>query len=264
MKKYRAIIIDDERYIREALEMMVEQFCPEIELAGTAASASEGRELLTLNAVDIIFLDIAMPKEDGFAFLASIPKENYGIIFVTAFQEYALKALKASAIDYLMKPVNPMELKEAVSKAIKYHELRQNREDIKKVYHQSLDNLQEHVHSLNKPISKLTVTEQFGFKVLNVSDIMYFEADSNYTIIHLSGLNKIVSTRTLGDFEKILDGPEFFRIHKSVIINLYHLKGFSSYEGNFAELTDGTRLSISRRKVVEFREVISHFSKSLD
>ena len=100
--------------------------------------------------------------------------------------------------------------------------------------------------------------------MLNVSDIMYLQADSNYTIIHLSGLNKIVATRSLGDFEKILNDPAFFRIHKSTIINMNFLQAYSSYEGNFAELNDGTRLSISRRKLNEFREAVKHFSKSVE
>jgi len=204
-----------------------------------------------------------MPKEDGFAFLNTIPKENYGIIFVTAYQEYALRALKASAIDYLLKPVNTLELRYAVSKAIQYHEFRKTREELKKVYQESLDNLHENIHSENRPITKITVAEQFGFRVLNVADIMYLEADSNYTIIHLSGLNKIVATRTMGDFEKILDTPEFFRIHKSTIINMNFLKAYSSYQGDFAELTDGTRLSISRRKMSEFLEALSHFAKNI-
>jgi two-component system LytT family response regulator len=264
MKNYRAIIIDDERNIREALGIMLRDHCPEIKICGAAASAAEGRELLEEEVVDFIFLDISMPKEDGFAFLNTIPKENYGIIFVTAYEEYALRALKASAIDYLLKPVNPLELREAVSKAIQYHELRKNKAEIRSIYHQSLENLHDQVHSGNKMIEKITIAEQFGFRMVNVSDLMYLQADSNYTILHLSGLNKIVATRSLGEFEKILDNPEFFRIHKSTIINMNYLKGYSSYEGNFAELTDGTRLSISRRKLNDFREAVKYFSKSIE
>ena len=263
MKYYNAIIIDDERYVREALGLMLTENCPEIHLCGLAASASEGRELLKTNRVDFIFLDISMPKEDGFAFLNTIRKEDYGIIFVTAYQEYALRALKASAVDYLLKPVDTVELRDAVSKALQYHEFRLNREEIKKVYLESLQNLHENINSENKPITKITVAEQLGFRVLNVAEIMYLEADSNYTIFHLSGLNKIVSARTMGDFEKILEPPMFFRIHKSTIINMNFLKAYSSYQGDFAELTDGTRLSISRRKMNEFLEALSHFAKYL-
>ncbi len=261
MNQYSAIIIDDERNLREALERMLIRHCPEIVLAGSAASAAEGREMLKLHKVDIIFLDISMPKEDGFAFLGTIHKENYAIIFVTAYQEYALRALKASAIDYLLKPVNLSELREAVSKAIQYHEFRKSHDEGKKVYRESLDVLHDNIHSGNRPITKITVAGQFGFHLVNVADIMYMEADSNYTIIHLSGLNKIVATRTMGDFEKIINSPEFFRIHKSTIINMNFLKAYYNYQGDFAELNDGTRLSIARRKVSEFLEAVSHFAK---
>jgi len=264
VKQYHAIIIDDEKNIREALSLLLEEYCPEIQVCGTAASAHEGRELLKNNKVDFIFLDISMPGEDGFAFLRTIPKENYGIIFATAYQEHALKALKASAVDYLLKPVNAIELREAVSKAIQYHELRQIQSDARNIYHESLENLHEQVHSGENPVTKITVSEQFGFRMVNVKELMYLQADSNYTILHLSGLNKIVSTRSLGEFEKILEPPSFFRIHKSTVINMNYLRGFSSYEGNFAELNDGTRLSISRRKLNDFREAVKRFSKSVE
>jgi len=264
VKQYSAIIIDDERNIREALGLLLTEYCPEILVCGSATSPNEGRELLKKHEVDFIFLDISMPGEDGFAFLNSIQKENYGVIFVTAYQEYALKALKASAIDYLLKPVNPIELGEAVTKAVQCHEQRKQKENARQIYHESLENLYEHLHSKDRLISKITVSEQFGFRVVKVSDLMYLQADSNYTILHLSGLNKIVSTRSLGEFEKILEPPVFFRIHKSTIINMNFLQGYSSYEGNFAELKDGTKLSISRRKLNDFREAIKYFSKSLD
>jgi len=264
MKEYRAIIIDDERNVREALAIMLAEHCPEIKVCCTAASASVGRDILKSEEVDFIFLDISMPKEDGFSFLSSIPKENYGIIFVTAYEEYALRALKASAIDYLLKPVNPIELREAVSKAIQYLELRKTKASIRSIYNESLDNLNEQVSSGNKQIEKITIAEQMGFRMVKVSELMYLQADSNYTILHLSGLDKIVATRSLGEFEKILENPLFFRIHKSTIINLEFLKAYSSYQGNYAELTDGTRLSISRRKVIDFREAVNRFSKSIE
>ena len=263
MNKYNAIIIDDERNIREGLGLMIEEYCPEIFLSGTAASAHEGRELLRTREVDFIFLDISMPREDGFDFLNSIPHENYGIIFVTAYEEYALNAIKASAIDYLLKPVNPLELREAVNKAIKFHELRIASSDARNIYGQSLETLHEQARPESGHIEKITVSDQFGFRMVKVSDLMYLEADSNYTILHVSGLEKIVATRTLGEFEKLIDNSLFFRIHKSILLNLNYLRGYSSHEGYFAELTDGTRLSISRRKVNEFREAVKQLSKSL-
>jgi len=264
MKEYTAIIIDDEKNIREALLILLGQYCPEIHVCGTADSASEGRKLLENYKVDFIFLDISMPREDGFAFLRSIPSNNYGIIFATAHQEHALRALKANAVEYLLKPVNPIELKEAVNKAIYNHDLRRNYTELREVYNQSLNNLQEHLQSKNSQVTKLTIAEQWGFRIVNVEDLIYLQADSNYTNLYLTGDRQIIATRTLGEFEKLLDGNRFFRIHKSTIINLTFLEGYSSYQGNFAELNDGTLLSISRRKLLEFREKVKHFSNRTD
>jgi len=264
MKEYSAVIIDDEKNIREALSILLSQYCPDIHICGIAGSAAEGRKLLENNKVDFIFLDISMPKEDGFAFLRSIPSKNYGVIFATAYQEYALRALKANAVDYLMKPINPFELQEAVKKAIYNHELRRSYSEFQDVYNQSLNNLQEQMQSKNTLVTKLTIPDKLGFRLVNVAELIYMEADDNYTILYLTGDRKILATRTLGEFEKILEGPEFLRIHKSTLINLNFLAGYSSFQGNFAELKNGSRLDISRRKLPEFREKVKHYSISID
>ncbi len=264
MKEYNAIIIDDEKNIREALSILLSQYCPEIHICGIAGSAGEGRKLLEKNIVDFIFLDISMPKEDGFAFLRSIPCNNYGVIFATAYHEYALRALKANAVDYLLKPINPFELQVAVKKAIYNHELRLNYSGIQDVYGQSLNNLQEHMQLKNNLLTKLTIPDKLGFRLVKVDELMYLQADDNYTVLSLTGNQKIIATRTLGEFEKMLDSPEFFRIHKSTIINLNFLVAYSSFQGNYAEIKDGTRLDISRRKLPEFREKVKHYSISIE
>ncbi len=263
MKEYTAIIIDDEKNIREALSILLGQYCPQIKVCGLAESASEGRILLENYKVDFIFLDISMPREDGFAFLRSIPDNTYGVIFATAHQEHALRALKANAVDYLLKPVNPIELKAAVDKAIYNLDLRRNYQELREVYYQSLHNMHDQLQSKTGRVTSLTVAEQFGFKIINVEELIYLQAESNYTILHLTEKRQIIATRTLGEFEKMLDEKRFFRIHKSTIINLSFLSGYSSYEGNFAELKDGTLLNISRRKLIEFREKVKQFSISL-
>ena len=261
MKEYVAIIIDDEKNIREALTTLLEQYCPEIRVCGTADSASEGRKLLEANNVDFIFLDISMPREDGFAFLRSISNNDYGIIFATAHQEHALRALKANAIDYLLKPIHPVELKEAVAKAIRNQELRRNHSEIQTVFNQSLDNLQENIQSKNNHVTRITVAEQFGFRIVNTDEIIYLEADSNYTTLYLADGKRIIATRTLGEFEKILD-DRFFRTHKSVIININFLLGYSSYQGSTVEMKNGANLIISRRKVLELRDRINYISNT--
>jgi len=231
-------------------------------VCGTAASASEGRLLLKNEKVDFIFLDISMPGEDGFAFIRSIENRNYGIIFATAHQEHALRALRANAIDYLLKPISPFELQDAVKKAIFNHELRQSYKEAREVYNQSLDNLQDNIQMKNGSLTRITIVEQFGFRIVNVEDLIYLEADNNYTTLHLRDGKKIVATRTLGEFEKLLESISFYRIHKSTIINLNFLTGYTSYQGNFAELKDGTILNISRRKLIEFREKVQKFSNT--
>ena len=264
MRRYNAIIIDDEINLQHTLEILIKQNCPEINIIGKASSAKEGRQLLGENPVQLIFLDISMPNENGFDFLASIPKQDYAIIFTTAYEEYALQAIKANAIDYLLKPIDSSELKEAVTKAIAYHNLRSQKDEIQKVYQESLENLTEQINSGEQIPKKITVVEKFGFRIVEIDTIRYLEADSNYTIIHLSNLEKIISSKSLGEFEKVLHPITFFRIHKSNIINLNYLKGFSSFQGYFAILDDSTKLSISRRRFNEFREAVSNLSKSID
>lgn len=264
MTKYNAIIIDDEANVQEALQILIQRNCPNINICGTAISAPQGRELLEKHDVHLIFLDISMPGENGFDFLASIPKENYAIIFTTAYEEYALRAIKTNAIDYLLKPIDQTELKDAVAKASSHLDLRRENREIQAIYGESLKNLSQQANSGFKYASKITVTEKFGFQIIDVDKIRYLEADSSYCIIHLSGLEKIVSSKTLGEIEKILDPSTFFRIHKSTLINMNYLRGYSSYQGSFAILDDNTKLNISRRKYHDFKNAVTQFSKSVD
>lgn len=264
MRFYNAIIVDDEINLQETLEILIHRNCPEINIVGKAKSAAEGRELLKQNQIDVIFLDISMPKENGFDFLASIPRENYSVIFTTAHEEFALKAIKANAIDYLLKPIDPFELRNAVNKSLSMLILRSQKEEAEKTYNESLNNLTQQIKSGQTYFTKITVVEKFGFRIVELDSIRFLEADSNYTIFHLSSLDKIISSKSLGEYEKILDPTTFFRIHKSNIINLNFLKGFSSYQGYFAVLDDNTKLSISRRRFNEFREAVGTLSKSID
>lgn len=264
MNQYNAIIIDDEVNVRHTLELLIQQNCPEIRLCGSAGSAEAGRRLLINKEVQVIFLDISMPNENGFDFITTIPREKYAVIFTTAYEEYALKAIKASAIDYLLKPINPEELKDAVAKATFYLSLRTQKNDIQKIYNESMENLLNQIKLSGTPVSKITVIEKYGFRIVETDTIRYLEADGNYSVIHLSGLEKVVAAKTMADFEKILDMSVFFRIHKSCIINLRFLKGFSSFQGFYVFMDDDTKLPLSRRRFLEFREQIGLLSKSLD
>jgi two-component system LytT family response regulator len=261
MKNFSAIIVDDEKNIREAISLMMAGYCPEIVIRGTAASAAEARELLKKYSVDIILLDISMPWEDGFDLLNSIEREKYGVIFITAFEEYALLALKANAIDYLLKPVNPIELRQAVTKAISHLERRNINAEELNAYHNSLDQLNRMVRLEDGKIETVTVDTGDHLHTLTVSQLMYLQADGNDSILHLSGLEKIVSAITIAEFDQMLDKRIFFRIHQSTIINLNFLRGYSSGENCFAELSDNTRLSISRSRMDEFQKTVELLSK---
>lgn len=264
MTNYNAIIIDDESSLQEVIELLVAKHCPNLTICGTASSAEQGRKMLEKHDVHFIFLDISMPGENGFDFLASIKRENYAIIFTTAFEEYALRAIKTNAVDYLLKPIDPKELVDAVTKATAYHELRRRNTKEQKTYKDSLNNLEEQASGGFEYASKITVSEKFGFQIVETEKIRYLEADGSYCVIHLSGLEKIISSKTLGEVEKVLNPAIFVRIHKSTIINLNYLRGFSSFQGSFAILDDNTSLTISRRKINEFKEKISKLSKSIN
>jgi two-component system, LytTR family, response regulator len=127
-----------------------------------------------------------------------------------------------------------------------------------------LTNLQAHLKSNDKRITKITVADLFGFKIVNINDLMYLAADNNYTVLHLVNGQSIMATKNLGEFEKMIDNEMFYRIHKSILVNVNYLVGFSTHEGNFADLKDGTRLDISRRKMLEFKEWIKTYSAPVD
>ncbi|WP_347838962.1 LytTR family DNA-binding domain-containing protein [uncultured Draconibacterium sp.] len=264
MTTYNAIIIDDEANVQEALRILLQRNCPEVNLCGVANSAGKGRELLMKWDIHLIFLDISMPGENGFEFLESIPKEDYAIIFTTAYEEYALRAIKTNAIDYLLKPIDPEELEDAVEKASSHLDLRRQNKQIQKTYGESLNNLARQAKDGVEYAPKITILEKFGFHILEVEKIKYIEADGNYSVIHISGLDKIISSKPVGEFEKILDPSIFVRIHKSTLLNIHYLRGFSSLEGSFAILDDNTQLAISRRKYNEFKDAIDNYSKSID
>lgn len=264
MTIYNAIIIDDEKNVQEALKILLQRNCPEINICGIANSASQGRDLLKQWDVHLIFLDISMPGENGFDFLDSIPKENYAIIFTTAYEEYALRAIKTNAIDYLLKPIDAEELKEAVTKASSHLDLRRQNEHLQRTYDESLNNLTQQAQNGFEYAPKITIIDKFGFQIVEVEKIRYVEADGAYCIIHLSGLEKVISSKPVADIEKIIDPSVFVRIHKSTLINLNFLRGFSSFEGYYAIMDDQTELAISRRRYNEFKDAVSNYSKTLE
>ncbi len=206
------------------------------------------------------FLDVNMPRESGFDLLQTIDSFSYSVVFVTGNQEYALRALKASAVDFLLKPVDIDELKTAVKKVEYFRQLRKRNKGIDAEYRSSVNELSSNLHE-EKKLTRLTLNHLQGFKIISIDDIVYLEAERNYTVFHMLNREKIIVSRSIGDYEDLLDPVVFFRTHKSFIINLKHLKEYSTADGYFAIMPDGVSVLISRRRVEEFLNAIKQFSK---
>ncbi|HEX7411686.1 MAG TPA: LytTR family DNA-binding domain-containing protein [Bacteroidales bacterium] len=245
----KALLVDDEVNNLENLQFLLQHDCEGIEVVGRANNAAQARDWLAHHTADVIFLDINMPGENGFQLLSSLVTQNFKVVFVTAYDEYAIQAIKASALDYILKPVNIDELKTAVEKV--RHSLNNP------VAVEQNQRLMEHfLQTVNKKIlpKKIALPQLGGISFIEVDDIVSLQADGNYTIIHLNSMQKLVITKTLKDFEELLDQTQFARIHKSYIVNLKYIKEYSTTDGGVVKMTDGNQWSISRRQLESFLE----------
>ena len=254
----KAIVVDDEDYSRKSLFYLIETNCPKVTITGMAKSVAEARTLLKVNLIDVVFLDIAMPSENGFELLPDLERNETCVIFTTAYNQYALRAIKASAIDYLLKPVNIEELKDSVEKVFTWKTLKQNQKSDHKIYSTSLKILAENLNSA-EDIRKISLADANGFKVKDISDIIYLEADNNYTRFYLKNTEMLIVAKAMKDYEEILNPAHFVRIHKSSIINLLHLKNYSNKNGYIVIMQDNTELHVSRRRTTEFLERVKAF-----
>lgn len=255
----RALIVDDEEPARNLLRSLLEKYGTNIRVVDTAGSAKEAREILENSRIDVLFLDISMPNENGFDLLESLDASRYLFVFVTAYDQFALRALKASAVDYLQKPVDPDELALAVQKL---HHLKKLRTSASKTQ-------ADYVHALNSLVTngagkggvrRLCLPGMQGFIIVDTNDIVYLEADTNYTVFHLTNLKKIVVSKSIKDYEEVLDPLVFYRVHKSSIINLKYLREFSRVDGYYAVMQDESSIAVSRRKLQEFILAVETFN----
>lgn len=234
-----AIIIEDEANSREILSNYIKKYCPQVILKGEATSIKEGLELIHANDLDLIFLDVEMPFGNAFDLLEQVPDRTFETIFVTAYDQYAKDALNHHAAYYLTKPINIDELINAVDYVV---EVRTKE-----------DKLQEQVLNTNtKSVKgKLTLPQQDGFQVLNVTDILYCKADDNYTEIYLEN-KKILVSKTLKYFEEALAEFPFSRIHKSYLVNVNEVVKYRKGKGGSVVISNGKELLVSASKKKEF------------
>lgn len=243
----RALLVDDEEHNLHNLQFMLLNDCEDVEVAGLVKSVAQARVWLQHNEADVLFLDISLPVEDGFQLLESLPHYNFKVVFVTAHNEFALKAIKASAVDYILKPVKIEELQAAVEKVKRLvaspAAAEQNR--------QLVQYLLQNIHKKTPPV-KIALPQLGSISFIEINDMVSLQADSNYTIIHLKTMQKLVISKTLKEFEELLDGSLFVRIHKSYIVNLTYMKEYSTADGGIVKMTDGNQWSISRRQLEFF------------
>ena len=259
----KSIIIDDEELSRENIREILQKYCPEIEICGVASSAEEGRKLIAEAQPELVFLDIQMPGENGFQMLESIPRQEktFSVVFVTAFDSYGTQAIKASAADYVLKPINLQEIQEAIERVFA-----QRREWFgtvgQAIYQDSLEELLDNLKQ-KKPLSKLTITHTEGFTVLDFKDIIRVKADNSYSEVYLSSGKRITASRSIKDFENILASSDFFRVHNSHLINLNFLEGYKSAYGGSVLMKDGMEIPVSRNRLGDFKQALSRFSQSI-
>jgi two-component system, LytTR family, response regulator len=246
----RAILVDDEENALNSLKQKIIQHCDTVKIIAACTVPDEAIEKINLLQPDLIFLDIEMPGINGFSFLQKLDHKNVEVIFVTAYDHYAVKAIRFSALDYLVKPVDLDELKAAVDRAIEKRNTA--------MPNQRLDMLLDQISRPQKSFNKIAIPTHEGMQFIKVNDIIYLEAHVNYTHIFLKDNLKYIVSRTIKDFEEILPTEIFFRIHNSYIINKDYLEKYIRGEGGQVVLSNGTVLDVAKRKKAEFLKTIGY------
>ena len=240
----KCIIVDDEPGARKTLAALLESYCPQVDVLATAENVSQGLEAIAVHKPDLVFLDIEMPGGNGFQLLEQVPAMNFQVIFTTAYGEYALKAIRYSALDYLLKPIDILELQSSVEKVQEGF--------AGKMVAEHLKILKENLAGASRLQQKLILPTQEGFHVTKLKDIIRCSGERNYTKFHFADDTRIMVSKTLKHYEELLPDSDFFRIHKSNIINLHEVVRYSRGSTGTVILSDGSEIDISRGKKDEF------------
>lgn len=243
---FRAVIIDDEISNIENLTIMLRKYCPRITIAGTATSVDEGLQVMMETNPAILFLDIQMPDKGGFDLLKSIAAPDFEVIFVTAFDQYAIQAIKFSAIDYLLKPINTTELVNAVNRAIANIE--------KEKQNERLQNL---VYSIShKNQVKIAVPGNKETLFISPETILFCKSDNNYTVLYLQNNQKLTSSKPIFEYEELLSTHGFIRCHQSYLVNSAFIKSWIRVDGDRLLMEEGHEIPISRNSKEKVKQAI--------
>lgn len=250
MKPISAIIIDDEEHCITSLQYELGRHCPEVEIKASFSNALEGAEALGKLKPDLLFLDIKMPKLNGFELLRSLKTIDFDVIFTTAYDQYALQAFEVNAIDYLMKPVDGTKLKSAIDK-VQSRNAGQSELNLQ----QLLQAVSDRDEALVSPVALPTME---GFEMVRAEEIVYCRSDKNYTHVQIAGGKSILVSRTLKDVEKILDGyGHFLRVHKTHVVNTRRIQKYVKGKGGYLVMDNGDSVVVSRHRREELLEKIT-------
>lgn len=230
----KALIVDDEKDVSQALKLLLNKTCPDIEVIGVVHSAMDAVKALKKEMADVLFLDIEMPGGNGFDLLEIVDNKELYVIFTTAHSEYAIKAIKNGAKDYILKPVDPDELINSVAKA---------RKEIESIKTNG---------SSTKMSTTLSISTPKGLMFVNKEDVIYIKADGRYSELYCKDEQRYTVCKNIGEYEDELSKDFFFRVHKSYLINCKHVVKINSSDGGFVQMNNNSEIEISKRKKAEF------------
>ena len=246
----KAVIVDDELNCVEMLEWLIKTYCPVVNVVAMCTSGEKGIEAIMKHRPDVVFLDIEMPKMNGFDMLEKFDSLFFDVVFTTAYNKFAIKAFRYSALNYLLKPVDPEDLQSTIKK------LEEKKSSVGK---EQLNLLLENMKNLSAPVQRIALSTGDGLIFVNTADIMYCQAESNYTNVVMAKGNKVLIAKTLKDIDETLSGKDFFRVHNSYLVNINHIKKFVRGDGGYILMNDDTHITIARSKREEFFDMFSKF-----
>lgn len=246
----KAIIVDDEKNSIEVLEWLLTTYCPDVKVISTCGSAEEGMKAIDQQKPDLLFLDIEMPKMNGFDMLEQLKNISFDIVFITAYDNFAVRAFKYAALNYLLKPVDPDELVATIQR---------HKEKKQPTSNEQLSILFQNLINKEANVERIALSTKDGLIFVQAKNIVYCEAESNYTKVVMNDGQKIVVAKTLKDLDETLVGSNFFRIHNSFLININHVVKFIREDGGYVEMLDKTQITISRSKKDAFFQLFAKF-----
>jgi len=246
----KALIIDDEKHCADNLEWQLKQYCPEIEISAVCKSAEEGLRQINHQQPQLIFLDVEMPVMNGFEMLEELKEHNFDVIFTTAFNQYAIRAIKFGALDYLIKPIDKDELREAINKHLK----RSQTDSLKQ-----LAALLSHIKKSNDlSYQKIALPTMHSYELVPLNNIVVCESNNNYTNVRLINGQSILISKTLKQIEELLDMHPFFRVHNSFLVNLHYAIRYVKGEGGNLVLNNDMTIPVARSKKEDLLKLIMH------